>query len=368
MKLYLDGRWLSRPHHGVATYLLGLIEALANATSDSSADWLEVYVGVEYEAAIPPELCDANVRFLVTGRQNILWRLLGLPIFLKKHQIDVAHFQYFCPLLKLGMKYITTVHDVLFLSHPELFPASYRAFRLPLFWLAARLSDILLTISDASREDIRKYLHYNGPIEIMRLGIEAKLRSQKVGENPDSRLSPNKYLLTVGRVETRKNYPRLARAYAAAGLREHGIHLVIVGWCESFERTEAERFSSIPGVIWLQRVDDGQLNWLYQNASGFIFPSLCEGFGLPLAEALFAGLPCAASNTYPLSDVLAVCNIAFDPYQEGEMVAALHALAARPPQHADVGTTLSEYDWDRSIQQYIGLLRVVGPRVAGRLL
>ena len=373
MRLFLDGRWLSTPQQGVVTYLVGLVEAILAAKARGEAGDIELVVGVESDAVIPANLLAADLQFLVLGKRRKLWRQFVLPFVLAKHNIDIAHFQYVCPYIRLHARYVTSIHDVLFLSYPQMFNRKYRLTRGPTFWLAARLSDLVLALSDASFCDIRECLGFKGWLEIVPVGSDVSIRKSEMPLNNPAVVS-RKFILTVGRVEPRKNYVRLASSYAATDLHAAGVNLVIVGWAAKEFVSEAEVFSRHPGVVWLQHVDDGELNWLYRNAAGFVFPSICEGYGIPLVEALQSGLACATSNTYPIEDIKNVCDARFDPYDEQQIAAALLKLMAAetegkstsPGRDGSVQAVLNQYSWDRACEKYLSLIRQLAEKMRGR--
>jgi len=103
---------------------------------------------------------------------------------------------------------------------------------------------------------------------------------------------------------------------------------------------------------------------LYRNAIGFVFPSICEGYGIPLVEALQSGLPCATSNTYPIEAIKNVCDASFDPYDEQQIAAALLRLAvagadkgfATPSVTEKVQAVLEQYSWRRACEKYLSLI------------
>jgi glycosyltransferase involved in cell wall biosynthesis len=356
IKLFLDGRWLSQPHQGVSTYVIGLAEAVVAAKARGDADDIELYIGVENETVVPASLRQSDVHILPLGHHGRAWRQFLLPFVLARNGINIAHFTYVCPYIKLRMRYVTSIHDVLFLSYPDLFDRKYRLSRGPTFWLASRLSDLVLTISESSARDIRNCLHYRGSLALVYIGTEVSIRR---GERPVSNAAvvPGKFLLTVGRVEKRKNYSRLCEAFVSSGLHERGFTMVVVGWPDASSLEECRKLASTPGVVWLKRVDDDELNWLYRHAQGFVFPSICEGYGIPLIEALLNNLPCATSTSYPLEDVKNVCAVQFNPYDVSQMAAALVTLCECKKVAPNTEQIVRQYSWRRSCEKYLSLIR-----------
>ena len=351
MKLFVDARWFSQPGQGVVTYIAELHGALAELCDDA----VEIVYGVDDLATMPDHLRHPGIAVIALGQRGRLWRALGFPFFLARHGFDVAHFQYATPLLRWKTRYLTTIHDVLFLSHPALFSRAYRWPRWAAFNLATRLASHVLTVSDQSAAEIRRHLAYRGPLSVVYNGWSSKLRDAPPAPPPGLSDGPGRLLLTVGRIEPRKNYERLAAAWTATGLASHGVRLIVVGFAAPGSESIVATLSATPGLVWLDRVSDGELNWLYQNAAGFIYPSLCEGFGIPVLEALRAGCPCAISTTYPLAAIKDSGIVLFDPADPAAIAAALEHLAAGASPPGDTLALAALYDWRKSA----GVLRDV---------
>ncbi|MDB2585991.1 glycosyltransferase family 4 protein [Luminiphilus sp.] len=204
------------------------------------------------------------------------------------------------------------MHDLIWRELPELFSFRYRALRRVLFGLAIKSADSIVTISDGSARAISKfYPQCKNKIIFHGIGDSFKnensLCNQQGVDGED--LIEGQYLLTVGRHEPRKNYDRLVRAYGESKISGL-MKLVIVGYVDKNFETQHE-FDS--GVICLTDVSDSQLSNIYRNCTAFIFPSLAEGYGLPVREALQYKKPVLVSNTFPCKPTLELCAEVFDP-------------------------------------------------------
>jgi glycosyltransferase involved in cell wall biosynthesis len=342
---------------GVVTYLASLHRAVEVAVAANRAGVLfEFWYGVDTTRPIDPSLLPPGARLMPIRSGNILWRLFVLPFVLRRKGFSVAHFQYVCPVFKLGMRYVTTIHDVLFLEHKDLFSLGYRLPRRILFGWSARHSDLVLTVSEQSARAIASILH--PPLEpiVVPNGAPSPTRSSEVELRQVAGLIAREFILTVGRVEPRKNYARLAEAFAASGLPQRGTTLVIVGFCSPEFHTELAHLRATPSITWLPAVTGSELAWLYSNARAFIYPSLCEGFGIPVLEAMHARLPCALSKTFPLSDVLAAAPLSFEPKDVRAIRRALEQLWFGDYVVQDYSATLARYSWERAADSYLKAL------------
>lgn len=345
--LFVDARWLAQPGQGVYTYFHEIYSRIALRDIPE----LQLIFGI-----LPghsPAFLPASARVVEYASDSFLWRQVGLGRLLNRLRPDFAHFQYVLPWgLDRRIHTLVALHDVIFLEHPEFFPLAYRLTRRVFFGSSARRADTLLTISDKSARDIHKHFGIPlGQIRMLPLGAGSRLRHLQ--PSPVTEIDGQPFLLTVGRHEPRKNYPRLIEAYAQSGLFEQrGLRLVIAGWiAEEFRR----ELATLPaGVHMLTDCNDAELAWLYAQARGFVFPSIAEGYGLPLVEALEFGLPAAASTTYPIDDVRQACLSTFDPYATADISASLLALA--DAKRSPAPATISIPTWDDHVDRLLDII------------
>ncbi len=218
------------------------------------------------------------------------------------------------------------VHDLAFRIRPEEVPWQQRAYLGSLLPPALRRAALVLTPSEATRRDVLE--HYPLP------GLESRVHAIGLGGRPAGVTSPGRlpgglepgFLLAVGTVEPRKNYHGLLVAYRLLKTRGVNVPLVIAGGPGWGYGELPQRLALEPGVRLLGHVDDVALQALYRNASALAYPSFYEGFGLPLLEALEAGLPALVSNTGSLPEVAGGAALTVDPRQPEEIAAGLERL------------------------------------------
>jgi glycosyltransferase involved in cell wall biosynthesis len=259
-------------------------------------------------AALGEEFGHKNVVAVKMPLSNPAVRLaLQLPGLQARHRLDLLHVQYVAPLPSRS-RFVVTIHDVLFESMPEHFSAFFRLRSSVLMRSAAARAEHVFTVSEYSRSEIA--VRFGTPVEKITVIPNAvsseRFRPGPAGENlvQARGLSPRGYLLTVGRLEPRKNQATLVRAYAR--LRPPRPTLVLAGQ-RDFGYGELFRSIRTLGlereVIVVEDASDAELAALYRHAAVFVYPSFGEGFGLPPLEAMASGTPVITSTAPALTEV-----------------------------------------------------------------
>jgi len=262
-------------------------------------------------------------------------------------------------------KRVTSIHDVLPLDRPHYFSTFSRiGFRL-WFRIAAVFSQSIITVSRFSADRIKAHLPraYRDNVTPIWNGVtHMQLKDRRVAkpleQEGDSGDTP--YFLYVGNVKPHKGITHLLKAFADFRSSRPGFELKIVGAIGGFRSSlsaEVTR-SSPPGVRFLGYVNDHQLSRLYSEASGFVFPSFYEGFGLPALEAMCAGVPVMASNRGAIPEVTGEACVRFDPANHEEFVDGFHRLlGSRDELVARGRARCSTFTWTASVSSH---LRVFG--------
>jgi glycosyltransferase involved in cell wall biosynthesis len=244
---------------------------------------------------------------------------------------------------------VTVFHDLQHKRHPEYF----RWFDLPfwklLLWASARRSTRLIAVSEATKTDLmRIYRLPPEKIQVVLHGVEPEFFALD-----RTRLEP--FVLCVSTLHPHKNLDRLIRAYAR---QKRGWRLVIAGMRGFFAETLDALIrhlgveDSVQLTGWIPRED---LLRLYARAQAFVYPSTFEGFGMPVLEAMAAGIPVACSDIGPLREVAGSAALPFDPLSEDAIAAALgrivddrelrEKLAAAGPERA------RRFSWELAARQ-----------------
>ena len=313
-----------------------------------------------------PEFARPNVRTVRMPHRPGPVRLgLQLPWLQIREKLDLLHTQYRLPFVPMG-PCACTIHDVLFESHPEYFPKAFTLQSKLTFRLAARLSRLLFSVSAFSRGEIAgRYGIDPQRIGILYNGVDRNRFFP--GSNGVELLAPlglvgGQYLLTVGRLEPRKNHVRLIEAYAQLG--DKAPPLVCVGQRDfGYEPAlaAASRHGVAHRVHFLEKVGDDVLPALMRNARAFVFPAIAEGFGMPVAEALASGVPVVTSDTTSMPEVAGGAAILVNPLDVASIARGMR-LALDDTQLAERLVTLGreqvkKFRWAASAQTLVAAYR-----------
>ena len=356
----LDAHVVGRRKTGNETYVVNLASALARRPDVQPLAYVDA--GVIWPLPDGPETRELR------WRAPFLRIPVELPIRARRDHCDLLHVQYVAPPIA-RMPIVTAIHDVSFEDVPGLFPRRTEL-RLKLsVRFSARRSQAVITISEFTRSRIAHHYHMDPDrIVVTPLAVGAQWRSMPKDEAL-ARLAdlslPASFVLAVGNLHPRKNIPRLVRAVAAARRAGAGdLHLVLAGqrWWRIGEIDRAiEEESAGNWVHFLGYVDDSSLLALYSCADVVAYPSLYEGFGLPVLEALACGAVVVASNTTAIPEVAGDAALLVDPQDVTAMADAIataitdEETRARLRRAAPLQT--ARFTWDRCADLTVGAYR-----------
>jgi len=225
-----------------------------------------------------------------------------------------------------GTPSVVTVHDVLPLSHPEYFSTLIRVRYRPLARAAVRAADLVLTGSRHSAGQLTELLDVDpGCVVVTPYGVEGRFRpvGRDAGWLAERFGVRSRYVLCVGTLEPRKNLVGALRAFGRLAGSVEDCVLVVAGgrgWRnEEFERELARESGR---VVLTGFVSDEELVRLYSGAELFLFPSLAEGFGFPVLEAMACGAPVVSSDRTSLPELVGDAGVLVDPGDEAAVAAA----------------------------------------------
>jgi len=265
-----------------------------------------------------------------------LWRSYQMTSQLKKDKLDLYHgLSHELPLniKKSGIKSVVTIHDLIFKKYPKTFPFIDRNIYDFKFRRACANADTIIAISESTKKDIVD-LYSIDPmkIKVVYQSCNPLFYQQSLlsGKEIKARYNvPHEYLLFVGSVETRKNVKLLIEAYRHLP-NDLRIPIVIVGRPRQGVnkiRALIKKMGIEQLVIWVDNLSSNEhLQVIYQEAQALVYPSLYEGFGLPVAEALLSKTPVITSNVSSLPEAGGPNSLYINPKESEELAQAIETI------------------------------------------
>ncbi|NUM34648.1 MAG: glycosyltransferase family 4 protein [Candidatus Brocadiae bacterium] len=258
----------------------------------------------------------------IIERMDRVWEELHIPYELSARGMDMYHTPLFaCPIVD-EIPCLITIHDVIPEKKPELCGKVFLDFYHARIEASLRAAVKVITVSEFSKKEIMETLGVaSEKIEVIYQGIgeEFCIERAEHDEEIKRRLKlPDKYILYVGMVEERKNIKKLIEAFGKIEKELSGISLVIAGRKDDSLYTlqeEIEKAKLQGKVVETGYVREEDLPGLYRGAEIFAFPSLYEGFGRPILEAMASGVPVVTSNTTSLAEIAEDAAILVNPMQ-----------------------------------------------------
>lgn len=302
---------------GIGMYTRSLVSAMLD--QDTRSEYVLFYRAADDMGRFGARPNVREVR--VAGPTKALWDQIGVPIAAARAGVDVIlHTKFTVPLMA-RCKTLMIAHGASWFTHPELYgrlDVLYVRTMMPVY---CRRADAILSNSRLTTDDFVRFLDVPreklctiyagadprfGPVtdEAVRGAIKAKYAL------------PDRFLLTVGRYDPRKNLATLVDAFERSRARSLGVTLVMVGGgSEACRRDLAiDARGLAESVIFTGYVDQGELPAFYSLAEAFVFPSVYEEFGIPLCEAMSCGCPIVASNTGAIPEITGGAAVLAGPF------------------------------------------------------
>ena len=258
-----------------------------------------------------------------TAAGRTLWQTLVFRRLPRRYGLDLVHYTNPAPILRPTCPTVVTVHDVAEFIEPGKYSLLRRHLRRASIRLSVRSADCLIAVSQSTMAALRQVVRVS-PESIVVIGegvsfgdgVPADAGQPPIGRRDSLRLPP-RYILYVGVVERTKQVEAVVRAFSGLESFLRASHAVVIAGRSGSAAGDVEqavRETGLTGkVISLGYVPDRDLELVYKGASAFVYPSLVEGFGLPVLEAFAAGIPVIASNIPALAEVAGDAAILVDP-------------------------------------------------------
>ena len=334
MRIAFDGTTLTPGRTGVGYYTEHLLQHLAREVEHTGDEIVVVSnKPIDTQRPLPDHVrVHAGHRFPV----RIGWMQMCAARALDAVRPDVAHFTNGMIPIGSPVSTIVTIHDMSLRLYPQCHPVRRLLLNRPLMHVAIRRATSIVTVSESARRDLLR-LHGVAGDRVSVVHEAASPAFHPIDDRAElDRVRalyklPPRFVLYVGTIEPRKNLPRLVDAFAAARARGMAHHLVCVGpygWSSRDLSRRVERLG-LNGVVHFTgyaRFED--LPAIYNLGDFFVFPSLYEGFGLPVVEAMASGIPVITSNTSSLGEIAGEAAETIDPSNTDSLTDAIVRLAA----------------------------------------
>lgn len=333
MRIGYDAKRLFCNHRGLGNYSRDLIRILNQYYPENQYDLftpkvkIDIPVNNTNTTIIQPE---GFYKLLPSS----LWRSFGMTAEIKKRKEDIFHgLSQELPLgiAKLDIKKLITFHDAIFIRYPELYPSSYRKIFTAKNKQSCQISDRIIAISEQSKRDAIEFFHADSSkIEVIYQGCNNIFRQkQSVEIKTQIKLKynlPTDYLLFVGAIEPRKN---IAAIFQAVCSQKIEVPLVVVGRETAYVQELSMMLETLgisKQVHFLHTVETVDLPAIYQMAQVFVYPSVFEGFGIPILEALCSETPVVTSTGSCFSEAGGAYSLYVDPQNSEEIGVSINKI------------------------------------------
>ncbi len=323
MRVGLEVSLLRQTRAGAARYLHGLLPRL------------EAAPGLELR-----QLAFGGAGRVAAVVRDVWWYPAGLPVAARRAPVDVLHCPTFRAPIRASAPLVLTVLDLAVLRHPELFNRWNRRYSRLLVPRVVHGARRVIAISDFTRREL---------VELLGVSVE---RIRVIGVPPGEAFAPEgpaaegDYVLAVGTLEPRKNLERLVEA-----ARRAEVELRIVG-----ARGWGEVRTNGAGVRWLGELPDAELARLYRGAVCLAYPSLYEGFGIPVLEAMASGTPVVTSAGGATEETAGGAAVLVDPRDPSSIAAGIEQAAARRDELRRRGLERARaFSWDEVAAETIAV-------------
>lgn len=281
-------------------------------------------------------------------RPHGLGVILEMALWAARLRPDVTLTHNFTPLLGRSAVF---VHDFLFRTDPQWFTRPERLY-FALMPATVRRADVVLTSTESEAERITRTSAARTPTAVG-LGLNRGF-AHATPRRPEGLGDLDGFLLTVGRLNARKNLATTIRASLESGVATPAFPLLVVGEKSGLGAAlpaSVEAALADGSVRLLGRIDVEELRWLYENTALFLFLTLDEGFGMPTLEALATGAPLLASDIPVFREIVGDRATLIDPRDVAVVSAAISTLVRSPRPPVDAEAVLGHYTWEKAVHR-----------------
>ncbi len=353
MKIGISVQSLHGSKTGLGVYTEGIVNGLQTAGNSRHQFFL-------YEKKTAGDL---------NTLRRLYWENIELMKLTQGDRIDLLHIPAFAPPICKCFRLVVTVHDLIGMIFPNQMGLPSQ-----LYWgqwlpYAVRKADVMVVDSENTKKDVLKYLQ----VPEKKIRVVYPSGHERFAPNMNSRTFEifkskigvqDNYFLSVGTLEPRKNLTRILQAFGEFRKKKRSVRhqLVIVGskdfaYGRAFKALATQAVLDSNDVIFTGYVEDEILNDLYGGATAFLFPSLYEGFGIPVLEAMAAGAPVITSNLSSLPEVAGTAAYFVNPYRVDEITEAMNTFSENSNVRQDFidkgFQRINKFSWKQAARQLL---------------
>ncbi len=362
MRIAIDGSAIPRQMAGAGVYTYQLTRALAGIETEH-----------EFVVFARRGLFDdlPKLQVIQVGPKHpalrLAWEQFALPVLLRRHRIDLLHspHHHTPTIIGPGVSRVVTFNDVTFLLLPERYPRLRRQYMGTVTRVAARVADAIITPSAAVQTDVITKLNPGSSVTVVpdAAGPQYVPATQSEIDRVRKRYDiQGPYVISVSSLEPGKNRTRLITAFERVHNKHPDLLLVIVGqpaWDYLRDRDVVRRLGLEHSIRFTGYVPDEDLPPLYSGARLLAYPSLYEGFGLPILEAMACDTPVITSNLGATAEVADDAALLVDPLDVEAISSAIERLLSDEQLHDDLRARgrarAREYSWERTARETLAV-------------
>ncbi len=342
MKIGFDAKRYFHNNTGLGNYSRDLVRILSQNFPDDSYYLYNTKPNVARAALLNPKNTYERLPVSFFSKKlKGLWRTFWVKKQILKDNIDIYHgLSGEIPMgLPEHIKSVVSIHDLIFMRYPNLYSFFDRKIHFYKFRYAARKADCVVAISEQTKKDIIQYLKINpNKIKVVYQGCAEVFKQEFSAEQKDIVSQkfqlPKDFVLNVGTLEERKNALTIIKA-----IKDIDTKLVLVGRkTKYFEQAEAyaRQNGFEDKIIYLKNLSQQELAIVYQLATVFVYPSIFEGFGIPIIEALFSKTPVITTNSGVFPEAGGPDSLYVDPTNEIELQQKIEYLLNNPEKRDEI--------------------------------
>lgn len=374
LKILYDARILKKENSGgVVEFLIRLLEFLSKKKTIKISLICRKEIDKDY-APFFKNFSIINVGSDTAGinTHNIELEEKLFPKIIKKETPDIYHapFNWGCT-DKINIKKVQTIHDLIpFEINEDMSSSQLRLYKNRIKQ-SAKTADKIIAVSKYTKEDIIKKLKINRKkIEVIYNGLDKDIQIQKPSDSLLSKIDQNQYFIQVGGLYQRKNISLVLKSFDKFIKKYSDFKLLITGSisgnkyikdCYQNYLKEIKKLNLQQKIIFTDYIKKEEVNYLIKNSVALLYPSLYEGFGLPVLEGMSLDIPVITSNTTALQEIAGDSAIKVDPKSEQEILNAMQ----RVYLDSNIRKTLikkgknriKDFSWSKMGQQYLQIYK-----------